>query len=143
MRLRSPEGELSFTLLSTVPSQSPDEPDLRIEISAKVASFSASGSRAWIEWPDVTSFITELGKLVRDCKGSASVAAMSPTDFHLSVANVDSLGHFAVQFSIGSIVHSQAGIFPCSLSAGFEVELSQLEELLAWFKHAREPHNDA
>jgi hypothetical protein len=68
---------------------------------------------------------------------------MSPNDLTLSVSSVDSLGHFAIKFSVGSLVHSQAGIFPCALSGGFELELGQVEEILAWFRAACEASDDA
>jgi hypothetical protein len=123
-------------LLRAVASQSEGEPDLQVQVSAKVASFTVQEASAWLEWPEVDAFIGELAPLVRDCKGTASIGAMSPSDLHLSVCNVDSLGHFALKFTVGSMTYSQAGVFPCSLSGGFELELSQVEELLAWFKFA-------
>lgn len=143
MHLRSPSGELSLLLLRAVPSQSVHEPDLQVQVDARIASFTATGAGAWLEWPEVDAFIGELDTLVRTCKGSATIAAMSPDDLTLSVSNVDSLGHFALRFSIGSLVHSRAGIFPCGLSGGFELDLSQVEELLSWFRLTCKARNDA
>jgi len=143
MHLRSLDGELSLELLHSTPAQSPSQPDLHVQVSAKVARYSAQEVRAWLEWPDVEAFIRELGALVRDVKGEAKLYAMSPEDFELVVASLDSRGHFGVRFAVGSKVHASNGQFECSLRGGFEVELSQLEELLHWFRATLQHGTDA
>jgi hypothetical protein len=136
MRLRTVNGELSLKLIHATPANSPSQPDLHVEVSATVKSFSVSEVRAWLEWPDVQAFLSELGALVRDAKGEAKLFAMSPEDFELVVASLDSRGHFGVTFSIGSRLHSENGQFQCSLHGGLEVEYSQIESMQRWFQAA-------
>src|SRR5262245_62907101 len=107
MHLRSPSGEITLHLLRSVVGQSAAEPDLQVRVNAKVGPFTATDAGAWLEWPDVSAFIKELEVLARACKGSATIGAMSPADLTLAVSNVDSLGHFILKFSLGSLVHSQ------------------------------------
>jgi hypothetical protein len=133
MHLRTAKGDLSLKLLHETPAQSPSQPDLHLEISATVKAFSAQGVRAWIEWPDVEAFVSELATLVQDVKGEAKLYAMSPEDFELVVANLDSRGHFGINFAVGSRLHTDNGQFQCGLRGGLEVELSQVEALLQWF----------
>jgi hypothetical protein len=141
MHLRTPSGELSLHLLRAVPSQGVQEQDLQVQIDARIASFTATGVGAWLERPDVGAFIRDLEALVRTFQGTATIGAMSPDDLTLQVSTVDSLGHFALRFSLGTVVHSRASTVPCALSGGLELELGQVEELLAWFHLAREPRN--
>src|SRR5438552_686526 len=121
MYLRTPNGSLSLELLDAIRPQGSSEPDLQVQIDATVGPFKAAGVGAWLEWPDVQVFVRELEALAQSCNGSATCGAMSPTDLTLSVFSVDSLGHFAIKFNIGSVVHSREGIFPCALSGGFEL----------------------
>jgi hypothetical protein len=133
MHLRTANGGLSLKLLHATPAQSPSQPDLHVEISATVKAFSVQEVRAWLEWPDVEAFVSELAPLVRDIKGEAKLYAMSPEDFELVVGNLDSRGHFGINFAVGSQVHTDNGQFRCGLRGGLEVELSQVEALLQWF----------
>ena len=134
MHLRTANGELSLKLLHATPAQSPTQPDLHVEISATVGTFSVRESRAWLEWPDVEAFISELATLVREVKGEAKVYAMSPEDFELVVANLDSRGHFGINFTVGSRLHTDNGQFQCGLRGGLEVDLGQVEALLQWLR---------
>jgi hypothetical protein len=136
MHLRTAGGELSLKLLHATPSQSPSQPDLHVEASATVNAYAAHEVRAWLEWPDLEAFLAELATLVREFKGEAKLYAMSPEDFELVVANLDSRGHFGITFAIGSRVHTENGQFQCGLRGGLEVELSQVEALLQWFNAA-------
>jgi hypothetical protein len=136
MHLRTANGELSLKLLRATPAQSPSQPDLHIEVSANVNSYAAHEVRAWLEWPDVEAFMSELATLVREVKGEAKLYAMSPEDFELAISNLDSRGHFGLTFAVGSRIHTQNGQFLCSLRGGFEVELSQVEALRQWFNAA-------
>jgi hypothetical protein len=133
MHLRTANGKLTLEILHTTPTQSPSQPDLQVEISASVQTFAAHGIRAWLEWPDVQAFIAELAALVRDVKGEARLYAMSPENFELVVSNMDPLGHFGINFALGSRLHTDNGHFQCLMRGGFEVELSQVEALLLWF----------
>ncbi|MDP1900730.1 MAG: hypothetical protein Q8K96_09790 [Rubrivivax sp.] len=133
MHLRTANGELSLKLLHATPAQSPSQPDLHVEVSATVQAYSAHGVRAWLEWPDVEAFIAELAVVVREVKGEAKLYAMSPEDFGLVVASLDSRGHFGINFAVGSRLHTDNGQFQCDLRGGLEVELSQVEALLQWF----------
>jgi len=136
MHLRTANGELSLKLLRATPAQSPSQPDLQVEVSTSVNSYAAHEVRAWLEWPDVEAFISELTTLVREVKGEAKLYAMSPEDFELAISSLDSCGHFGLTFAVGSRIHTQNGQFLCSLRGGFEVELSQVEALLQWFNAA-------
>jgi hypothetical protein len=142
MLFRTANGELSLKLLHATPAQSPSKPDLHVEVSATVKSYSAHEVRAWLEWPDVEAFVSELTTLVREVKGEAKLYAMSPEDFELVVANLDSRGHFGISFAVGSRVHTDNGQFQCGLRGGLEVELSQVEALLRWF-HAATKRTEA
>jgi len=143
MHLRSPQGELSLELLHATPSQSPAQPDLHVRVSARVSKFAAQDVRAWLEWPDVDAFVRELSVLTHQVRGEAQLNAMSPNDFELVVANLDSKGHFGLRFLVGSTVHGEYGQFECGLRGGFEVELSQIEDLLCWFRTAIQHGTDA
>jgi hypothetical protein len=144
MHLRDPSGELQLQLLRSTPSQSPSEPDLHIEVAARVGKFSVQGLRVWLEWPDVKEFIDELEVLVRDIQGQASLFAMSPKDFELAITPVDSVGHFGAEFTAGSRTYMRDGkALPCSLRGGIELELGQVEEVLYWFKGALDGDADA
>lgn len=126
-------GELSLKLLHATPSQSSSHPDLHVEISATVGVYSVQGVKVWLEWPDIEAFISELTVLVRELKGEAKLFAMSPDDFQLVLSNLDTLGHFGLNFAVGSLCQTGNGQIQCSLQAGLEVELSHLELLLQWF----------
>lgn len=126
-------GELSLKLLHATPSQSSSHPDLHVEISATVGVYSVQGVKVWLEWPDIEAFISELTVLVRELKGEAKLFAMSPDDFQLVLSNLDTLGHFGLNFAVGSRCQTGNGQIQCSLQAGLEVELSHLELLLQWF----------
>jgi hypothetical protein len=139
MHLRTPNGELSIKLLHATPAQSPSQPDLHVEVSANLKAFAAREVRAWLEWPDVEAFVSELTTLVHEVKGEAKLCAMSPEDFELSVANLDSRGHFGISFAVGSRIHTDNGHFQCGLRGGMEVELSQVDALLKWFHAAIKP----
>ncbi len=136
MHIRTTNGEFSLKLLHATPAQSASQPDLHVEVSATVKTYSAHDVRAWLEWPDVEAFISELTTLVREVKGEAKLYAMSPEDFGLVVANLDSLGHFGINFAVGSRIHTGNGQFKCGLRGGLEIELSQVEALLQWFHAA-------
>lgn len=139
MLLRTDEGELSLKLLHATPAQSASQPDLQVEVSATVKRYAAREVRAWLEWPDVEAFISELTTLVREVKGEAKLYAMSPEDFELVVANLDSRGHFGINFAVCSRIHTDNGQFQCGLRGGLEVELGQVEALLQWFHAAIKP----
>lgn len=126
-------GELSLKLLHATPSQSASYPDLYVEISATVGAYSVQGVKAWLEWPGIEAFISDLTVLVRELKGEAKLIAMSPEDFQLEISNLDELGHFGLNFAVGSEYQAGNGHFTCGLQAGFEVELSDLELSLQWF----------
>lgn len=59
---------------------------------------------------------------------------MSPSDFALTIENLDSKGHVGVSFTVGAHVITDNGQFQSSVSGGFEVLPSEVESLLAWFK---------
>jgi hypothetical protein len=143
MQLQTSDGQLNLKLLHSTPALSRSQPDLHVEISAKVARYSVQEVKAWLEWPDVEGFMNELEALMRDVKGEAKLYAMSPEDFQLVIANMDSLGHFGVSFAVGSTVFARNGQFRCGLRGGFEAELGQLEEMLHWFKSAVQSAADA
>ena len=126
-------GELSLKLLYATPSQRSPHPDLHVEISANVGLYSVQGVKAWLEWPDIEAFISALRVLVRELKGEAKLIAMSPEDFQLEISNIDGLGHFGLNFAIGSQYLAGNGHFKCGMQTGFEVELSDLELSLQWF----------
>lgn len=126
-------GELSLKLLHATPSQNSSHPDLQVEISATVGAYSVQGVKAWLEWPEIEAFISDLTVLVRELKGEAKLIAMSREDFQLEISNLDGLGHFGLNFSVGSQYPVGNGHFKCGLQAGFEVELNDLELSLQWF----------
>jgi hypothetical protein len=136
MHLRTANGELSIKLFHATPAQCASKPDLHVEVSARVKAYAAHEVRAWLEWPDVEAFISELTTLVCEVKGEATLYAMSPEDFELVVANLDSRGHFGIKFSVGSLVCTDNSQFQCGLRGGLEAELSQVEALLQWFHAA-------
>ncbi|RZL64283.1 MAG: hypothetical protein EOP81_09310 [Variovorax sp.] len=133
MHLRTNGGELSLRLLHAVPSQSPSQPDLHIEVSATSGAFSAREVKAWLEWPDIEAFIADLTTVVREVKGTAAIHAMSSEDFEMTVKSLDALGHFGIIFAIGSGQYMGNARFQCHLRGGIEVEFSQVEALLQWF----------
>ena len=133
MNFHTTSGELSLKLLHATPSQNSSHPDLHVEISATVGAYSVQGVKAWLEWPDIEAFISDLTVLVRELKGEAKLTAISPEDFQLELSNLDGLGHFGLNFAVGSQHLAGNGHFKCSLQAGFEVELSDLELSLQWF----------
>jgi hypothetical protein len=139
MQLRTVNGELSLELLDATPAQGSLQPDLHVEISAAVNAYAAREVRAWLEAPAVETFMTELATLVRESQGQAKLQAMSPEDFELVVANLDSRGHFGISFVVGSRLRTDNGQFACSLRAGLEVELGQVEGLLQWLRAAANP----
>jgi len=98
-----------------------------------VGVYSVQGVKVWLEWPDIEAFISELTVLVRELKGEAKLFAMSPEDFQLVLSNLDTLGHFGLNFAVGSRCQTGNGQIQCSLQAGLEVELSHLKSLLQWF----------
>lgn len=133
MHFHTTNGELSLKLLHAVPAQSSSQPDLHVEVSATVGAYSVKGVKVWLEWPDIEAFISELTVLVRELKGEARLFAMSPEDFQLVLSNLDTLGHFGLNFAVGSRCQTGNGQIQCGLQAGLEVELSHLELLLQWF----------
>jgi hypothetical protein len=139
MHLRTTNGELSIQLLHAAPAQSASQPDLHVEVSAAVRAYAATGVKAWLEWAEVEAFIAELDVLVREVKGEAKLCAMSPEDFELVVHSLDSRGHLGLKFSVGSRLHTENGQFQCALRGGFEVELSQVECMLQWFRTVIRP----
>ena len=134
MHLRTTDGELSLKLLHATATQRPSQPDLHVEVSATVKRYAAHDVRAWLEWLDVETFISELTTLVREVRGEAKLYGMSPEDFEIVVASLDSRGHFGINFALGSLLHTDNGQFQCRLRGGLEVELSQVEALLQWFR---------
>ncbi|WP_429056741.1 hypothetical protein [Aeromonas jandaei] len=132
-------GELSLKLLHATPSQNSSHPDLHVEISATVGAYSVQGVKAWLEWPDIEAFISALRVLVLELKGEAKLIALSPEDFQLEISNIDGLGHFGLNFVVGSQYQTGNGHFKCGLQAGFEVELSDLELSLRWFDAVIKP----
>jgi hypothetical protein len=139
MQLRTVNSELSLKLLDATPAQGSSQPDLRVEISAAVNAYAAGEVRAWLDAPAVETFMAELATLVREGQGRAKLQAMSPEDFELAVANLDSRGHFGISFAVGSRVRTDNGQFVCSLRGGLEVELGQIEALLRWLRAAAMP----
>ena len=133
IQLQTTDGELTLKIIHATPTQSPSQPDLQVEISATVQAYSARSVKAWLEWPDVEAFIAELVVVVREVRGEAKLYAMSPENFELVVSNLDSRGHFGINFTVGSRLHTDNGQFQCVMRAGLEVELSQVEALLQWF----------
>ncbi|MFM8901740.1 MAG: hypothetical protein ACKOF9_17630 [Burkholderiales bacterium] len=136
VQLRTTDGEITLKLLQTTPSQSPSQPDLQVEISATVQPYSVQSVKAWLEWPDIEAFKAELVVLVREVRGEAKLYAMSPENFELVVANLDLRGHFGINFSVGSRLHTDNGQFPCLMRGGLEIELGQVEALLQWLETA-------
>lgn len=134
MHIRGIGGELKFTLLPRTPSQSRAEPDLHIECSATTQQFVVAASRAWLEWRDVQAFVAELEALNQSLVGKAALFAMSPSDFTLTLVNLDSRGHIGVSFTIGSRNYTENGRFESSVSGGFEVLPGEVEAMLNWFK---------
>lgn len=134
MYVRGIGGELGFVLLHRTPSQSVAEPDLHIRCHAKTPLFSVEGSNAWLEWPDIQAFVTELEALNHSLDGKAELAAMSPRDFSLTVENLDSKGHIGVSFTIGATAVTDNWKFQSNVSGGIEVLPSEVASLLAWFK---------
>jgi hypothetical protein len=135
MHIRGVGGELALTLLHRTPAQSPAEPDLHIQCWAKTPLFTVESSSAWLEWPDVQAFVSELEALNRALIGKAELYAMSPADFSLTVTNLDSKGHLRVSFTIASHNYTENGQFESSVRGSFEVLPSELESILAWFKY--------
>lgn len=133
MHFHTTSGELSLKLLHASPTQNSTQPDLYVEVSATVGAYSVQGVKVWLEWPDIEAFISELTVLVRELKGEAKLFAMSPEDFQLVLSNLDTLGHFGLNFAVGSRCQIGNAQFQCGLQAGLEVELSHLELLLQWF----------
>ncbi|KAE9635977.1 hypothetical protein [Aeromonas veronii] len=133
MHFHTTSGELSLKLLHATPSQSASHPDMHVEISATVGAYSVQGVKVWLEWPEIEAFILDLTVLVRELKGEAKLIAMSREDFQLELSNLDELGHFGLNFTVGSQYLAGNGHFKCGLQAGFEVELSDLELSLQWF----------
>jgi hypothetical protein len=128
-------GELRLALLHRrLQARASRSPDLHVRCHAKTALFSVDGSNAWLEWPDVQVFVAEPEALNRTLIGKAELAAMSPSDFMLTIENLDSKGHLGVSFTIGARTITDNGQFQSSVSGGFEVLPSELESLLAWFK---------
>lgn len=140
MHVRTINGELSLKLLDATPAQGSSQPDLHVEVSAAVNAYAARGVRAWLEWPAVETFMGQLATLVREGRGTAKLQAMSPDDFELVVANLDSRGHFGISFAVGSRLRTGNGQFQCSLRGGLEVELGQVEALLHWFRSVNPAH---
>lgn len=143
MHLRTPHGEFNLRLLHATPPQNPAEPDLHVEVSAKIGQYSAQDVRAWLEWPDVGAFMRELEVLVRDVRGEAKIRAMTPEDLELTVASLDSTGHFGVTFAVSSRIFARGGNFQCGLRGWLELELCQVEEMLGWFRAAVTSGTDA
>jgi len=106
----------------------------RSQCSARVRSLSGDVASVWLEWPDVEVFVRELEALSEHHKGTASIAAMSPREFELSVAALGLRGHMAITFALGALNHTDNGQFQCSLIGGFEVEPTQVESALNWFR---------
>ena len=140
MHVRTTNGELSLKLLNAAPAQGSSQPDLHVDVSAAVNGYAARDVRAWLEGPAVNTFVSELASLVREGRGTAKLQAMSPDDFELVVANLDSRGHFGISFAVGSRLHTGNGQFQCSLRGGLEVELGQVEALLHWFRSVNPAH---
>ena len=132
MHIRADGGDLSFQLLHSTPADRPDKRDLHVELNVVVGRYSVRDVRAWLEWLDVEAFMAELSELVRSLKGEARLVAMSPEDLDLTVEAIDAKGHFGVTVSVSSRLDTPNGQFPCALSGGFEMELSQVEALLQW-----------
>ena len=134
MRIHGIGGELQIALLHRTPSQSIGEPDLHIRCHAKTSLFSVEGSSAWLEWPDVRAFVAELEAFNRSLVGKAELTAMSPSDFTLTITNIDSKGHVGVSFAIGARNITDNGQFESSVNGGFEVLPGEVDQLLAWFQ---------
>lgn len=132
MHFHTTSGELSLKLLHAAPTQSSSQPDLHVEVSATVGAYSVQGVKIWLEWPGIEAFISELIVLVRELKGEAKLFAMSPEDFQLVLSNLDTLGHFGLNFAVGSRCQTGNSQIQCGLQAGLEVELSHLKLLLQW-----------
>ncbi|WP_211474911.1 hypothetical protein [Collimonas humicola] len=136
MHIRGIGGEFGLTLLHKTPNQSPDEPDLHVQCHAKTPLFIMEATNAWLEWPDVCAFVKELAELNTTLNGKAEIYGMSPSDFTLTITNLDSKGHMGVSFTIGSRSHTDNGQFKSCVTGGFEVLPSEVEALLSWFKAA-------
>ena len=133
MSLQSGDGALTIRVLAAA-GEGPTGRDLDLRVDAQAGGYFAKGVHGYLGGPDVQGFVNELEALVQTCRGSASIAAFSPKHLALKARNVDLLGHFALEFELGSQVYEIDRVFECGIRGGFGISLSQLETLLHWFR---------
>ncbi len=102
VRLRGDNDEhLVIELSELGPAGTPEEGDLRLDISVLVGRH-AAGGHYWVSEDAWAQFLTQVRDLERSRQGQAELSGMSPQSCSLRFAVIDATGHTAVSGFLGS-----------------------------------------
>ena len=98
-------------------------PSIEISIEIKDSTFFGCSKGVWIEIKEMNSFIDQLRECEKKRIGCASLKSMSPEDFQLNIASIDSLGHFTVEYLLTKISYnSDQTLIKHQLEGGFNLD---------------------
>lgn len=105
-------------------------------LSARVVDGEFSGARpgVWISCDELDAFVEAFRACERLRRGDASLGSMSPGEFNLRFAALDTLGHFEVTYLVTAASTGRGGSADRSLSGSFEVDSEYLGQVVEGFR---------
>jgi hypothetical protein len=126
VRIESTPHWIELRVTEFVPPELPRAGDARIEFEASINGYTGWGS-CWVAADDFQDFQTAVSALYLSLQGAANLKSMSPEEMSLSLSVANSRGHIRVEFAC-----AKDSPFRCSMTGRFEIDQTQLREVLHW-----------
>jgi len=123
--------------MESIERHAPDRasPSIRVRVGLTLPGFHGQSSDVWLFGQDLDEFVRDVRALEAKRSGSASLD--SGDEFRLELRPVDRVGHYEACVSLGAYQHSGATCWLTVLSGGFEIDPSQLPDILRAFEALR------
>jgi hypothetical protein len=108
--------------------------DMRVGVTIGSHGFRGHMEDVWIDDLALTQFLGHFNALIESLQGTAVLESMSPDEFHLEIAPLDSRGHFQIAASLNRRAIQGRANRNDKVSAMLEFDQAELGPILGAFK---------
>lgn len=134
MRIGSETEHVDFVVLESSPAGSPINGSIRVGVTVTLREFCGAYNSVWLERAALDEFMQSMDSLERTRSGKAVLRSMSPDELVLCLRSRDSFGHLVTEISLQRHQYSGPTYWPTRVSGGFELEPSELPNVVSQFK---------
>ncbi|QQE80615.1 hypothetical protein [Alicyclobacillus sp. SO9] len=142
MRVLSDDRE-SYIEMIPVEYESQHLPSVSLMISISASSYghlySASNPTVWFTKESLKKFISDLNLLDASRQGAATLQSMSPNECEISIFAFDHRGHVAIKLLMSKPQFGTGQMFQHHLETGFELDPTELLNIIRGFKGLLQP----